>query len=108
MNQEILAATEWSAGAVHEYPERIVVVAHKSDDGTIMEYSRHYQQIRDGKPALFHGNYYGRFSQAMQDLRDTLERNNRNFPKGSISHFPGIAFILPGTDALPVGKKYQF
>ena len=107
LQTEIIAMTRWTTGKKGiEYPSRYVVLAWKNDDGAIVEYSRH-MQVNDGKHDDYftYGHYYGDCKSALNDLRDTVIKLNKDFPEGNPSHIPGTSPVIDA-DKYPIGAKY--
>ena len=84
-NAKRVAYTKWSKGGQGEYPVRYVVLEWPKKG----EYSRNIQ-IKDGKndDYYIYGHYYLTFDAALNDLKKSVQENNRDYPVGNVSHIP--------------------
>ena len=90
--KKIVAATKVSTGGNGEYPSRYVVLEWAK--GNVQEYSRH-MQVMDGEhdEYFIYGHYYCEYEWALGDMIHSMNENNASYPKGNISHMPGVDFV---------------
>ena len=88
----VIAATKTSTGAYGEYPSRYVVL--KWNYGSVHSFSRH-MQVFDGKSDEYfiYGHYHMTFDDALTDMISSMKENNKTYPEGNGSHFPGLDFV---------------
>lgn len=95
-NTQIIAATKISKGGNGEYPVRYVVLKWKK--GTSAHpFSRHMQVI-DGKHDEYYiyGHYKCTLKDALDDMVESMNDNNKSYPSGNVSHIPGIDYEFNG------------
>ena len=88
MRRVLRAATHFSTGGDFEHPSRLVIFEWRSERGTPIERSTHWQ-LKDG--STFAGDYHTHLPLA--EFLDRMEKHNAQYTPGSASHLPGIDFI---------------
>lgn len=88
MRRVLIAATHFSTGGDFEHPSRLVIFEWRSERGTPIEWSTHWQ-LKDG--STFAGDYHTHLPLA--EFLDRMEKHNAQYTPGSASHLPGVDFV---------------
>jgi len=91
INEQLIAATNWSGRDEINASLRLVLRIWKHPDGKIHTVAVHLQNGHD--KGTFSGSYHQNVEAGIEAFMSRYFEHNASFRSGNISHIPGVAFV---------------